>query len=40
MHQEIIGNDDSPAEESNRGEAEEENKEDAKEDSHFAERDE
>ena len=38
--QENIGNDGSPAEESNEGEAGEENTEDAKEDSHFGERDE
>ena len=37
--QENIGNDNSPAEESNGGEAEEENTEDAKEDLHFGERD-
>ena len=35
MRQENIGNDDSPAKESNEGEAEEENTEDAKEDSHL-----
>ena len=38
--QENIGNNDSPLEESNEGEAEEENTEDAEEDSHFGERDE
>ena len=38
-HQENIGNDDSPAEESNKGEAEEEIAEEAKEDSHFGKRD-
>ena len=37
--QENIGNDSSPAEESNEGEAEEENTEEAKEDLHFGERD-
>ena len=40
MHQENIGNDDSPAEESNGGEAKEENTEDAEEGSHFGKRDE
>ena len=38
--QENIGNNDSPTEENNEGEAEEENTEDTKEDSHFGERDE
>ena len=38
--QENIGNDGSPAEESNEGEAEEENTEEAKEDLHFGKRDE
>ena len=38
MRQENIGNDDSPAEEGNKGEAKEENTEDAEEDSHFGER--
>ena len=38
--QKNIGNDDSPAEESNGGEAKEENTEDAEEDSPFGERDE
>ena len=37
--QENIGNDDSPAEEGNEGEAGEENTEDAEEDLHFGERD-
>ena len=40
MHQENIGNDGSPAEESNKGEVKEENTEDAEEDSHFGKRDE
>ena len=40
MCQENIGNDNSPAEESNGGEAKEENSEDAEEDLHFGERDE
>ena len=39
-HSTCQGNDDSPAEESNGGEAKEENTEDAEEDSHFGERDE
>ena len=39
-HQENIGNDDSPVEESNEGEVEEENTENTEEDSHFGERDE
>ena len=39
-HQENIGNDDSPAEGGNKGEAKEENTEDAEEDSHFGKRDE
>ena len=38
--QENIGNDGSPAKESNKGEAKEENTEEAKEDLHFGERDE
>ena len=38
--QENIGNNNSPTEESNEGEAEEENTEDAEEDLHFGERDE
>ena len=40
MHQENIGTDDSPTDESNEGEAEEENTEDAEENSHFGEIDE
>ena len=40
MHQENIGTDDSPAEESNEGAAKEEITEEAKEDSHFGKRDE
>ena len=39
MLQENIGNDDSPAEDSNEGEAEEENTEEAEEDPHFGKRD-
>ena len=39
MHQENIGTDGFPAEESNKGEAEEEIAEEAEEDLHFGERD-
>ena len=39
MHQENIGNDGSPAEESNEGEAKEETAEEAEEDLHFGKRD-